>query len=217
MHSRLNQTVHYEYIGNNTLVIDNDSGAENPREHYDHLFSMALGPSQHHLLNEEKDIAYRRHYESHYYHAPRDDWKDVLKNYLKDKDSRYVVYAIKSYEHGGITLSLTHLDDTAEAWDYSIFGLMFVKKADITKELGAKRFSKKMYEYAEKVAKAELEGFSNYLNGDVYFAAVYEGHLAEDAYLDTADSLESMYGFYTLEHAIESGREIANAVIKRVA
>lgn len=207
----IKNAVHYEYIGNYTLVVNYDEFFYNPRHERDlTTFRMALAPHHDHLINcEQGDISYSRTYDRCGYITPADDWADLLKNYLKGRDSQYIAFPILKYEHGNISLSLTSMHDTADAWDYAIFGFVFAKKSDIAKEFNQKRFSKKLLEKAKDIAKADLRELEQYINNVCYRYDIYQGHLTETDYLPNMIYRDSCSQFLDEQDAIADGRYLA--------
>ena len=85
-----------------------------------------------------------------------------------------------------------------ESWDSGQVGFAFITRETALKEWGGKRLTKAVIDKAEACIRSEVETYDQYLRGDVY------GYVIED---EDGDTLDSCWGFYGLEYAIEQGQE----------
>lgn len=91
------------------------------------------------------------------------------------------------YDHGGITIRTSSFSCS---WDSGQVGWIYVTKTRLRKELEVEQITKDIIRQAEKILRAEVETYDQYLTGKVYGFTVYE---AEDGCFA---ELESCGGFY---------------------
>ena len=170
-------------IMNYILEIVNDIDPINPRE--DREFSTIYYSSSRYNLG-DKCVS-----------------KDYIESIMEDKEIVYLpVYA---YIHGGIALNTTGFSCP---WDSGMSGVIAVSKDKIRQEYNTKRITKKILDQVTSRLKAEVEEFSQYLNGEVY------GFQVKD---ETGDIVESCYGFYSEEDAESEGKAVMDYLNKKAA
>jgi len=129
--------------------------------------------------------------------------KDYIESIMEDKEMVYLpVYA---YIHGGIALDTTGFSCP---WDSGMSGVIAISKDKIRQEYNTKRVTKKILDQVTSRLKAEVEEFSQYLNGEVY------GFQVKD---ETGDIVESCYGFYSEEDAESEGKAVMDYLNKKAA
>ena len=116
------------------------------------------------------------------------------------------------YEHSGITMNTTGFSCP---WDSSTAGLIFCPKTKARNEYGWKKLTKARIEKVEEYLKGEVETYDKELCGEIYGRAVFEGELEDEC--DLLDSIESCWGFYGQESAIEDAKQFIDNCIKKTA
>jgi hypothetical protein len=81
-------------------------------------------------------------------------------------------------------------------------GVVIVRRKSFLAEWGGKKWTKKLREKAEKVAKQEVETFTSYLNGSVY------GYIIDDG-------KDSCCGYYDDDEAMEEAKRSINSMIQQ--
>src|SRR3990167_6828682 len=135
------------------------------------------------------------------YGTKYEDWEEKSQDALqlmKEFQKYNLVIPLYLYDHGGITLRAG--DPFYDSWDSGQVGFVYVSHEKIKEEYGVKRLSKKILEKAEKLLKAEVEVYDNYLTGNVF------GYEIED---QDENYIASCYGFFGdngREEALEEAR-----------
>jgi hypothetical protein len=106
-------------------------------------------------------------------------------------------------DHSGVALSTGSFGDP---WDSGQVGWIYVTRDRLLKEYGVKRLSKRVLAQAEKVLKAEIEEYGQYVNGACY------GYIVTDA---DGEQLDSCWGFIGSKWAWESGEQAADDEVER--
>jgi len=129
--------------------------------------------------------------------------KDYIESIMEDKEIVYLpVYA---YIHSGVMLNTSGFSCP---WDSGMSGVIAVSKDKIRQEYNTKRITQKILDQVNNRLKAEVEEFSQYLNGEVY------GFQVKD---ETGDIVESCYGFYSEEDAESEGKAVMDYLNKKAA
>ena len=76
-----------------------------------------------------------------------------------------VMLPLYLYDHGGITMNV---GGYSCPWDSGQVGWIYVSKADARENWGLSRLSRKAREHAERILRAEVEEYAQYLRGEVY-------------------------------------------------
>jgi hypothetical protein len=102
------------------------------------------------------------------------------------------------YDHSGLAMSTESFIGRAHhaEWDSGLVGVIIATKTQIRGWFGKKRVTKKLTERVHRIFRAEVEEYSKYLNGECY------GYITEKN-----GRVESCYGFYSVEDAIEAAKE----------
>lgn len=127
-----------------------------------------------------------------------------LQKFLK-KEKPYCL-PIYGYDHGGISISTEHVYPFNCPWDSGQLGIIYITKEKMKKETGYKRDFKK---HAEKIMRAEVKTYNNYLTGNVVGFQVEDGQ---------GEILESCYGFYGndgRDEAESQGKSAVDYELKR--
>ena len=112
-----------------------------------------------------------------------------------EQDPEMIHLPVYAYIHGGVCLNTTGFSCP---WDSGQSGIIAVSKDQIRKEFGVKRITQKVLGQVKQRLASEVEIFSKYLNGEVYGFQVVDSQ---------GEILDSCYGFYSEEDALEAGNE----------
>jgi len=164
-------------LGNRTLKIVNHCDSESPRN-WDNLSSFILVGS--HGPN-ETDFEFEGNYESRFDFIEQGEQE--IRKYFKDVA---VCLPVHVYKHSGIAFSTEMSGQFACRWDSGTAGFIVITKEQIRENWSIKRVTQKHIDHAERIAKAELETYGNWANGEVYGF-----QLEEDG-----EEIDSCYGFY---------------------
>lgn len=182
------EAIQAEKFGNKVVKIFYDECPESPRE-WDNLGIIVASHRRHNLQDKE---------------APKIDfgyfnsWSEVEKHLVKEHEAK-VIIPLYMYEHSGIALSTSPFSCK---WDSRQLGFVYVTKDKILEEYGCKVVSKKVREKVISVLEGKIETYSQYLNGEVYGFETYEvDEEGEETFLG------SCWGFYSIQDAIEAGKE----------
>jgi hypothetical protein len=114
----------------------------------------------------------------------RYDMQSLRYNLLEKLSKKYIWLPVYMFDHSGVALNTTGFSCP---WDSGQVGIIYASKEEIAQEFGVKRFTKKKVAQFNSYLEAELEVYSQYLNGDIY------GYELTD---DDGDIVDSCYGFY---------------------
>lgn len=95
-----------------------------------------------------------------------------------------IILPLYLYDHSGLTMRTYPFSCP---WDSMQVGWIYVTKAKVREEYGVKRVTKKVRERVIAVLEAEVETYSQWLEGDVY------GFVLEDT---QGNHIDSCWGFY---------------------
>ena len=127
-----------------------------------------------------------------YKEADFDGWNEVY-DQLRLDDYKTIL-ALYLYDHSGISISARSFVGRAPhaEWDSGQVGFI------VDKEEGG-----------EERLIAEVEEYDNYLQGNVYSARVYEIKTCEHCNHSEEEVYEYIGGYYSVEEALEAGKEVA--------
>lgn len=108
----------------------------------------------------------------------------------------HVVFPLFAYVHSGVALSLGQGYPFNDPWDSGQIGYVLVRRNAV----------KKGAEEKLKAAESLVKTWNEYLSGDVY------GYVIEDA---EGNHLDSCWGFYGYDYAIEQAKEALAAVVQK--
>lgn len=184
MNDLLIKTVEYK---NHRINISYDDFADSPRT-WDNLGTL---------------IAFHNRYDlgdnSSYNKNDFNSWDDLEKSLLKEFDG--VLLPVYMYEHSGVSLQCAPFGCS---WDSGQVGFIGISRVRIFNEYGYKTLTKKRREQIEEYLKNEIEDYSKYLNGDVYYFEVLDSN---------GDILDSCGGFYDTESVLDSAKGEIDATI----
>lgn len=174
-----------------TVRIEYDEDAENPRTAWDNLGTMVCFHGRYRLGDANHGYAY----------ADYSNWIE-LRNAIQKREEAAVVLPLFLYDHSGLAMSTEIFRGRAHhaEWDSGQVGWIFVSKAKVREEYYCKRITAATRQKVEEVLKAEVETYSQFLNGEVY------GFTVEDA---EGNHLDSCWGFFGLDYCREQAKEAA--------
>jgi len=156
-----------EYKGY-TINIKYDEIAENPRN-WDNLGNMLCWHKRYSLGDEnlKDDFSYMA--ECKLENLPKycNSWEEI-KNILKKEFKAFIIMPLYLYDHSGISMR-TYRHGIHSSWDCGSVGFIYITKEKIYKEYNVKRITKKLKEQIENYLINEVEIYSNWLEGNIYF------------------------------------------------
>lgn len=156
--------------------IEYDSCPENPRTEEDNLFTLYFSDNRY--VSGDERIR-----EGH----EEDDFVN---------DSRYLVFDVYAYIHGGVALSVSPFYCP---WDSGKIGFAVISRETIEKELGWKRItSERLRKLEQAYLRSELETYTAYLNGEVF------GFVVET---EDGEVLDSCWGYYDRDDCEQTARD----------
>ena len=120
-------------------------------------------------------------------------------------DKYFISLPVYMYEHSGITISTGGFSCP---WDSGQLGFIYVSKEKVRKEYGWKNITKQRYDKIVTYLSGEIKTYDQYLTGDVW--AFQIGNYNEYGEFNCIDSC---YGFYGREYAVEGAVNVANYII----
>jgi hypothetical protein len=105
-------------------------------------------------------------------------------------------------DHSGLSISTGSAQFQAcdsHGWDWGQVGFIFALPGKIKKEYGWKLLTKKRRALIEEYLTAEVEGYNQYLNGDVY------GYVVEDVH---GEHVNSCWGFFGYDYAVHEAQSV---------
>lgn len=96
---------------------------------------------------------------------------------------------ILMFEHSMVEY---YIGNSIDRWDGSVVGFVWAKKETLYDVYGVKKLTKSIKEKVESVVSSSLKMYTDYANGDVYMAVLYNSQ--EDC--DNDDSEDSICGLY---------------------
>lgn len=162
-------------LGNKRLEIHSSEGF-NPRED-DNLSQLAIAGGMGLGRLDEVGFTFPRQYEDRFDFIERGE--EDLRKGIKDIA---VCLPIHVYQHGSIGLSTSMANYPFNCrWDSGTIGFVIVTKQAIRDNWTIKNVTQKYRDMAEKIAIAEVELLSQYLNGECYRYELFEDGEEVDA------------------------------------
>lgn len=165
---------------NLVLEIENDEFNDSPRE-WSNLGKMVCYHSKYMLPN-ELDVDF----------SELGTWS-AIEDYLVKEENAEVILRIYMYDHSGVTIRTTPFSC---GWDSGTIGVIVARREDILENFGKKRMSNKLRERVKEVLKAEVETYSQYMEGDTYTYTLYKLTKCECCGNTEKESIDSCGGFY---------------------
>lgn len=126
-----------------------------------------------------------------------------------------IVKPVYRFEHSGIALSTSDWKFRAcdpQGWDWSQIGFAIVTAEDVRANYLRKRITKKLREQAEALVDAEVEEYSKFLNGEVYYFEVVD---PEGNEVEIEDGVN--FGFVGMDTVKQEADWFVEALAKRAA
>ena len=203
-----------------TIQICADSCPESPRD-WDNLGTMACYHSRYTNFG-DKDHGY-----------PSSDYESlgaIAKAIEKDTGGAFIL-PVYMMEHSGISLST---DATyfrafdAAGWDWGTLGLIFVAKSKVREEWKVKRISPQLRRKVLDSLVAEVEAYSQYVNGEVYGyiitkdtvsdEEVEDGEYDDDEEVnDEVEEVDSCWGMFGWEYTEQEAKAFIDFEIEQAA
>ena len=184
-----------------TIKIIRDEFSSNPRKDYDHLGKMILFPNRDYIsFNEFDDYVDARDFEQTLRalawnvtkaDAVEDDLIVSMEHVLRCVNKHYVIIPVDRDRYSGMSsrgLTVSESDTNCD-------GFILFPVADLPKE-GIDR------DQAERYLEGEIEEYTAWAIGEAY------GYVIEDR---DGNELDSCWGFYGMDYAIESAKESAKS------
>ena len=177
-----------ESVNGYKVEVDNDTFADDPRN-WDNLGKWVCAHKRYTLPN-EIDFDF----------DDFDSWSEVEGALAKRFD--YVI-PLYMYDHSALSFNLYGKSPYWQhaAWDAGQVGFVVANKSDVRAWFGVKKITKKIEEQFFNTLQSEVEDYQAYANGQVYVVTI----------TDEADGelIDCCGGFYSVEEALQSGRETA--------
>lgn len=177
-----------EYKGH-TIEIKYDEDPQNPRED-DNLTEIHCKNSRYYLGENQ--------------HQYDEDIDEVVRQAEKQGDFILKVFA---YIHGGVCLSLESfygkLPQGHAEFDSGQCGVLIIRREKFLAEFGGKKWTKKLKQRAYEIAKADIETFNAYLNGQVYGFVIDDG------------AGDSCWGFYDDEECLAEAKSAVDYAVQQ--
>ncbi len=180
------ETVIYK---NHKIELSYDEYANSPRED-DNLGTMICFHNRYNLGDK------------HSYHKDDfDSWAELEKQIIKDNGDS-IILPLYLYDHSGITIKTTPFNC---GFDSGRVGLIFISKEKVRNEYNTKRINKNLLNKVTEYLIAEVKTYDKYLTGEIY-----QYNIIKDD-----ESIDSCYGYYSEEDAINDAKSIIDYRIKQ--
>lgn len=112
-----------------------------------------------------------------------------------------VALPVYTYEHGAVLYRASYSNPFNCPWDSGLSGLIYMTKKQIRKEYSCKIVTKRVREKVIKRLKSEVDVYSDWANGSVYYYRITD---------KDGDEVDSCYGFIgDPEYALSEGVSLA--------
>lgn len=118
-------------------------------------------------------------------------YRDAQEFAQKVNPGNALILPLFLFDHSGLTLSTDSARFRAsdpQGWDWGQLGYSFVLKADVRREFGVRRLTRRVAARALAVLAAEVQTYNLYLQGQVY------GFVLKDR--ATGETIDACWGFY---------------------
>jgi hypothetical protein len=202
---------HEEKIGNVTLKVIQDTDPMSPLE-WDNAGTMVCDHGRYDLGHSFGHKAAREAVRASKSYS--DDWEDSDKADSLDLDNPVdlwtavqrcediISFPLYLYDHSGITIRMSTPFDCK--WDSGQVGYIFITMEKARSEFSTPTNTNDAWvlSMAESCLDRETETYDKYLTGDIW------GYVVEDS---DGETLDSCWGYFGLDDAIEQGREGAKS------
>ncbi len=160
----------------NRLKVLHDSSADSPRN-WDNLGKMIC-------FHRGYDLGDKHNYNADDYNS----WGEMEKAIIKEENPA-VILPLYMYDHSGISISTSPFGCR---WDSGQIGFVLVSKKQALEEFGGVRVSSKKKVKIESIIEAEVETYTQYVEGEVYGFQIID---------EDNEVIDSCYGFYGTDFA----------------
>lgn len=115
-------------------------------------------------------------------------------------DKNMIVFRVWIYDHSGVVIGNSSVDNGPSGWDYSTVGFQYMTKKKAIELFGNKNFTKKVLDAAEEFMNCTIENYNKYISGEVYMFEIK----------DDFGFVDDEGGFYDQDVAMERAKEIVN-------
>lgn len=186
------EILHTEKMGEGvTVEIHQDEDPMNPRREWDNLGTMVCWHRRYNLGDRQiKDGEYA---------SP----EAILADIESQEGELAVVLPLYLYDHSGITMSTSTAMFSAidrDRWDWGQVGFIYVSKAKVREEYGARGTDKDVAERATGCLVGEVATYDQFLTGDCYgYVVKKDGEFLDSCWGFLGHSDEDPYGSALLE------------------
>ncbi len=192
------EPINEKRIGDYLIEIFPDNNPDNPRE-WDNLGTMICFHTRYHLGDKHG-----------YDHKDYSGWEELEKTIVEDNNVG-VILPLYLYDHSGITISTTPFSCP---WDSGKIGFICVSKEKILEEFGGKIVTKKLKEGVEKILKAEVLTYDQYLRGDIYRYKISKVTTCDQGN-EHKEEIDSSWGFYGQDECTEEAERIVQCYMEK--
>jgi hypothetical protein len=192
------EVINEKRIGDYLIEIFPDNEPDNPRN-WDNLGTMIC-------FHGRYDLGEKHGYD----HKDYSGWDELEKVIVKDNNVG-VILPLYLYDHSGITISTTPFSCP---WDSGKIGFICVSKEKILEEFGGKIVTKKLKEGVEKILKAEVLTYDQYLRGDIYRYKISKVTTCDQGN-EHKEEIDSSWGFYGQDECMEEAERIVQCYMEK--
>lgn len=116
---------------------------------------------------------------------------DLTKKTINRVNALCYIYPLYCIKHSGISISMSSF---ADPWDSGCCGVIAIIKSQLKKECGTTS-----EERAKEILEGEVDLYSKYLNGEVYWYVCETVSKCECCGQEVVETVDSCCGFYDLE------------------
>lgn len=180
-----------------------DPDPPNPCEDYDQAGTMVCWHSRYNLGHTGGTRRDGSDYSKEY--AGMFDTPADFREWWRENGKGGVILPLALYDHSGLTMWVgsgpSPFDQ--QGWDSGQVGYVFITREKILEEWGKPggRVTAKMRELAEKLLRAEVKCYDQYLIGDVYGYVVQEHKSDDEDEQEDGEEVDSCWGFFGRDYA----------------
>lgn len=130
-------------------------------------------------------------------------WEEV-EEVLKNEFKAVVILPLYLYDHSGLSMK-TYRHGIHASWDCGCVGFIYATREKVLQEYGKKKITKSLLEKIENLLIAEVQTYSQYLEGNVY------GYVIRD---ENNENVDSCWGFFGIDYVIEEAKNQLNYTVK---